>query len=106
MYYTSWKTSGYWLLPNSVCIINRGLSQSYTNQRDKNAAKVNGYFTNNRRFGERNSDSSPTQVNQVIPNTCLFHAIILISCKHTELNHLFYVVGSHQSAFRTDFCPQ
>ncbi|PNY10781.1 uridine-cytidine kinase C-like protein [Trifolium pratense] len=42
----------------------RGLSQSYTNQRDKNAAKVNGYFTNNRRFGERSSDSSTTEVNQ------------------------------------------
>ncbi|KAK2429873.1 Inorganic pyrophosphatase ttm2 [Trifolium repens] len=42
----------------------RGLSQSYTNQRDKNTAKVNGYFTSNRRFGERNSDSSPNQVNQ------------------------------------------
>ncbi|CAI8595611.1 unnamed protein product [Vicia faba] len=41
-----------------------GLSQSYTNQRDKNAAKVNGYFTNNRGFGERNSDSSTTQLNQ------------------------------------------
>ncbi|RHN55749.1 hypothetical protein MtrunA17_Chr5g0421471 [Medicago truncatula] len=38
--------------------------QSYTNQRDKNAAKVNGYFSNNRGFGERNSDSSTTQVNQ------------------------------------------
>ncbi|XP_058747548.1 inorganic pyrophosphatase TTM2-like isoform X1 [Vicia villosa] len=41
-----------------------GLSQSYTSQRDKNAAKVNGYFTNNRGFGERNSDSSTTQLNQ------------------------------------------
>ncbi|KAI5436497.1 inorganic pyrophosphatase TTM2 isoform X1 [Lathyrus oleraceus] len=41
-----------------------GLSQSYTNQRDKNAAKVNGYFTNNRGFDERNSDSSTTQLNQ------------------------------------------
>ncbi|XP_058747549.1 inorganic pyrophosphatase TTM2-like isoform X2 [Vicia villosa] len=42
-----------------------GLSQSYTSQRDKNAAKVNGYFTNNRGFGERNSDSSTTQLNQL-----------------------------------------
>ncbi|CAL5189139.1 unnamed protein product [Lathyrus oleraceus] len=42
-----------------------GLSQSYTNQRDKNAAKVNGYFTNNRGFDERNSDSSTTQLNQL-----------------------------------------
>ncbi|XP_039689223.1 inorganic pyrophosphatase TTM2 isoform X2 [Medicago truncatula] len=41
-----------------------GLSQSYTNQRDKNAAKVNGYFSNNRGFGERNSDSSTTLVNK------------------------------------------
>lgn len=53
-----------------VYIINSGLSQSYTNQRDKNAAKVNGYFTNNRGFDERNSDSSTTQLNQVIPITC------------------------------------
>ncbi|XP_057448002.1 inorganic pyrophosphatase TTM2 isoform X2 [Lotus japonicus] len=38
-----------------------GMSQSYTNQRDRNLAKVTGYGTNNRGFGERNSDSSTAQ---------------------------------------------
>ena len=37
-----------------------GMSQSYTNQRDKNLAKVTGYAAKNRGFGERNSDSSTT----------------------------------------------
>ncbi|WVZ12114.1 hypothetical protein V8G54_016644 [Vigna mungo] len=41
-----------------------GISQSYTNQRDKNLAKVTGYDSNNRRFGERNSESSTMSVNQ------------------------------------------
>ncbi|KAL9325146.1 hypothetical protein ACSQ67_005791 [Phaseolus vulgaris] len=40
-----------------------GISQSYTNQRDKNLAKV-GFDGNNRRFGERNSESSTMSVNQ------------------------------------------
>ncbi|KAK7309941.1 hypothetical protein RJT34_07091 [Clitoria ternatea] len=38
-----------------------GMSKSYTNQRDKNLAKVTG---NNRGFGERNSDSNAMEVNQ------------------------------------------
>jgi len=46
-------------------IFNSGMSQSYTNQRDKNLAKVTGYDANNRRFGERNSESSTMSVNQV-----------------------------------------
>ncbi|KAL5179495.1 Uridine-cytidine kinase C [Glycine soja] len=41
-----------------------GISQSYTNQRDKNLAKVTGYGANNRRFGESNSDSTAMPVNQ------------------------------------------
>ncbi|KAJ1412047.1 P-loop containing nucleoside triphosphate hydrolase [Sesbania bispinosa] len=41
-----------------------GMSQSYTNQRDKNLAKVTGYVAKNRGFGERNSDSSTAPVNQ------------------------------------------
>ncbi|TKY69463.1 Uridine-cytidine kinase C [Spatholobus suberectus] len=36
-----------------------GISQSYTHQRDKNLAKVN-----NRRFGDRNSDTTAMPVNQ------------------------------------------
>lgn len=59
----------YLLLPNYVCIFNSGMSQSYTNPRDKNTAKAAGYFSKNRGFDERNSDSATAQVNQVIPIT-------------------------------------
>ncbi|KAG4402101.1 hypothetical protein GLYMA_02G127400v4 [Glycine max] len=41
-----------------------GISQSYTNQRDKNLAKVTGYGANNGRFGEKNLDSTAMPVNQ------------------------------------------
>ncbi|KAK7275088.1 hypothetical protein RIF29_16195 [Crotalaria pallida] len=41
-----------------------GMSQSYTNQRDKNMAKVTGYVASDRGFGERNSDSSTRPANQ------------------------------------------
>lgn len=43
-----------------------GISQSYTNQRDKNLAKVTGYGANNGRFGEKNLDSTAMPVNQVL----------------------------------------
>ncbi|KAI4357922.1 hypothetical protein L6164_001838 [Bauhinia variegata] len=41
-----------------------GMSQSYTNQRDKNLAKLAGYTANGRGFGQRNPDSSSTVANQ------------------------------------------
>ncbi|CAL0315284.1 unnamed protein product [Lupinus luteus] len=41
-----------------------GMSQSYTNQREKNLAKVTGYVANSPGFGERNSDSSTRPADQ------------------------------------------
>ncbi|XP_020224520.1 inorganic pyrophosphatase TTM2 [Cajanus cajan] len=41
-----------------------GKSQSYTHQRDKNLAKATGYVSNDRRFGDRNSDPSAMTINQ------------------------------------------
>ncbi|RDX91105.1 Uridine-cytidine kinase C, partial [Mucuna pruriens] len=41
-----------------------GISQSYTNHRDKNLAKVTEYVAHNRRFSETNSDSTAMPVNQ------------------------------------------
>ncbi|XP_061340725.1 inorganic pyrophosphatase TTM2 [Gastrolobium bilobum] len=40
-----------------------GMSQSYTNQRDKSLAKATGYVATNQGFVERNPDSSATIVN-------------------------------------------
>ncbi|OIW21642.1 hypothetical protein TanjilG_06946 [Lupinus angustifolius] len=65
-----------------------GMSQSYTNQRDKNLAKVTGYVANNREFGERNSDSSTRPENQGAMNQ-LTEQISALSDRMDEFtNHI------------------
>lgn len=70
-------------LPNYVCIFNSGMSKSYTNQRDK--SNDTGYISNNRGFGERNSDSATASVNQVI------QLLAVIPINILNLNHHFFV---------------
>jgi len=49
-----------------MCILNSDISQSSTNQKDENQAKVTGFVSNNRGFLKSNhSDSETKQENQV-----------------------------------------
>lgn len=48
-----------------MCILNSDISQSSSNQKDENQAKVTGFVSNNRGFHKSNSDSETKQENQV-----------------------------------------
>ena len=64
-----------------INVYGRGLSLSYTNQRDRNIAKLTGYTTSNRGIGERNLDSStllPNQVNVFLHQILYFANVFLL----------------------------
>lgn len=105
-----------------MCIFNSDISQSCTNQKDKNEAKVTGSVSNNRGLHERNNSDSDTKLeNQVSSfNFGDFNSFIVILnlnitflAVHPAMNCLLsfifivfgHLTGSHHSAFRTNFFP-
>ena len=46
-------------------MIHRGMSQSYSTQRDKNISKLAGYSSSDRRYEERNHDSPANEVSDL-----------------------------------------
>lgn len=69
-----------WLPLSDNVILNRGGSHSYSTQRDKNLARLTGYAANNRRFDDRNSETSTTLANEVDSRSLKLFLMVLILC--------------------------
>lgn len=69
-----------WLPLSDNVILNRGGSHSYSTQRDKNLARLTGYAANNRRFDDRNSETSTTLANEVDSRSFKLFLMVLILC--------------------------
>jgi hypothetical protein len=104
-------------LESIISILDSGMSQSYTNQRDKSTSRLTGYSSNSQRFDDRNSESQATLASQVQESVLMVIICVLLALELLLVNMLAnqfvlllslpplisIVAGSHYSAIRTYF---
>lgn len=95
---------------SSKLVFSSGISQSYTTQREK---KLSGYGSNNQRFVDRNTESQAMLANQVDPHSYESQCCLVCGTQTYYLSNFYlslvfvnHCVGSHYSAFWTNFISQ
>ena len=81
-------------------VIHRGMSQSYSTQRDKNISKLAGYSSSDRRYEERNHDSPANEVSDLFSFIGHFKIVLIVN------SAVVYFLGVYDSAFGTNIISQ